>query len=120
MSSGTFNFSVYNATSAILNGISAAHTCNSVTTVQTAATLAAPASLAVGSVKSVSQHKDYYAVQFEYNDQIYQLNCYCSIDDGDDNCVLTLSPKSYSVQYFSKGKATGGCLDKSYNYNTTS
>lgn len=119
MNSGTFNFSVSNQTGFILSGISAAHTCDSVTTSVVATTLATDVSLAVGSVKSVTGHKDYYAVQFEMNDQIYQLNCYCSIVDGDDTCVLELESTRYSVNYSSKGVPTDGCTNKSYNYNTT-
>ena len=115
MSNQQFTVYVTNNTGAAITNVSAIHYCDGVTIGNVWASIADAASQQLGVVQTYTGHKDYWTVQFAYDGNLYQANCYCSPDSGDTEGYILLTANYYSIVYKPIGDS---CANKPYAYTT--
>ncbi|MEZ4320730.1 MAG: hypothetical protein R3F61_24830 [Myxococcota bacterium] len=99
-----------------MQGLAAAHCCDGISVGNSVGSLAQGVKLQVGEVKSVAMYHDYYALQFVWNNVVYQCNCSYDFKDGDSGCVITLGQSDFGVNYYdANGARTHG---EGFSYTT--
>jgi hypothetical protein len=113
--SGSFTVNLKNATGAAITNVSVIHYCDGDTPGNVFSSVADGEAVTVCTAQTYTGHKDYWAIQFAYDKNFYQANCYCSPASGDTICVITVTADYYSIDYSPSGD---GCDNKSYSYTT--
>ena len=83
MSNQAFTVYVQNNTGASITNVSVIDYCDGITIGGVWSSIADGAQQQLGTVQTYTAHKDYWAIQFAYDGNLYQANCYCSPDSSD-------------------------------------
>ena len=116
MSNQNFNVHVQNNTGGTITNVSVIHYCDNATIGNVWSQIENGQEVSLGTAKTFSGHKDYWAIQFAYNGNFYQANCYCSPDSTDTDGYIVLTAANYSIVYKPNGDS---CSNKPYTYTTT-
>ncbi|HWU86442.1 MAG TPA: hypothetical protein VN253_04180 [Kofleriaceae bacterium] len=115
MSNQSFTVYVTNKTGDTITNVSAIHYCDGVTIGNTWSSITDGTQQQLGTVQTYTAHKDYWVIQFAYDGNLYQANCYCSPDSGDTSGNIVLTANYYSIVYSPIGDS---CANKPYSYTT--
>jgi len=115
MSNQSYTVHVQNNTGASITNVSVIHYCDSVVIGNVWSSIPDAAVEVLGTVQTYTGHHDYWGIQFAYDGNFYQANCYCSPDSGDTDGYIILTANYYSIVFKPSGH---DCSNKVYSYTT--